>query len=319
MFLPSFSHLCPFLHVSWCIHVSTVPSLVVCPAPSRVVHPPPSTHPLPHSTLLQTSDTNARTNANPHVHSPQALDSARFRAALQICPTFFRAGGWMPLGGECLLSVLHSVSFFGSQFWRFTAPSLFEPVFFSASFLVNSRFCCVIRWSRILVARVHGRWALHVASFPTFSRLPFVLLCFFASLLPGFSASLLLYEKEDRVPVPADPRSPPLLIRFLALSSHLSIYSLTFSPFHPLTFPPFHPHIALDAVTYADVTQPSPLQRRTSSSSRRSRSSRTTRCACTSRRGTRSGCVPSVSYILSLGALLTRLCGHGRCTSWCGT
>ncbi|EKM52920.1 uncharacterized protein PHACADRAFT_261613 [Phanerochaete carnosa HHB-10118-sp] len=29
---------------------------------------------------------------------PKQLDAARFRAALKICPTFFRAGGWMPLG-----------------------------------------------------------------------------------------------------------------------------------------------------------------------------------------------------------------------------
>ncbi|PSR78464.1 hypothetical protein PHLCEN_2v7407 [Hermanssonia centrifuga] len=29
---------------------------------------------------------------------PKTLDASRFRAALRICPTFFRAGGWMPLG-----------------------------------------------------------------------------------------------------------------------------------------------------------------------------------------------------------------------------
>ena len=30
---------------------------------------------------------------------PKMLDEARLRAALKICPTFFRAGGWIPLAG----------------------------------------------------------------------------------------------------------------------------------------------------------------------------------------------------------------------------
>ena len=37
---------------------------------------------------------------------PRVLDAARFRAAIRIAPTFFRAGGWMPLAGEYEFSSL---------------------------------------------------------------------------------------------------------------------------------------------------------------------------------------------------------------------
>lgn len=30
---------------------------------------------------------------------PKILDGARLKAALQMCPSFFRAGGWLALGG----------------------------------------------------------------------------------------------------------------------------------------------------------------------------------------------------------------------------
>lgn len=45
----------------------------------------------------------------------QQLDSARFRAGLEVCPTFYRAGGWTPLGGACCQRL-------SASFARLTCP-----------------------------------------------------------------------------------------------------------------------------------------------------------------------------------------------------